>query len=80
VTRTTGVLNSLMINVAVLRGVGMVVRVGTGVKVGTCDAVGLVVAVNVLAGVGLGRRSIIEQACRSNADHRRMESLRIETS
>jgi len=40
-TKTTGVLNSLMIKVAVLCGVGVVVRVGVSVMVGVMDAVGV---------------------------------------
>jgi hypothetical protein len=43
-----------MIKVAVLRGVGVVVRVGTGVMVGSGKAVELDVAANGLAGAGLG--------------------------
>ena len=76
-TRTTGVLYSLRINVAVLRGVGVVVRVGVKVMVGVLDAVGL--GVDVLAGGGLGTKFRTEQACIRSTVVRRMSDLRIAT-
>jgi hypothetical protein len=77
-TNTTGVLNSLMINVAVLRGVGVLVRVGICVWVGVLEAVGLFVGV--LAGPGLGIRSIVEQARVRSAMERMNSNLRIRNS
>lgn len=77
-TRTAGVLNSLMISVAVLRGVGVVVRDGIGVMVGVFEAVGLAVGVRV--GAGVGSRSAVEQASERDNVHRRNKSLRIAAS
>jgi hypothetical protein len=77
-TRTTGVLKSLMINVAVLRGVGVLVRVGIGVIVGVLDGVGLFVGV--LAGAGPGVRFSVEQASMRSTVERKNNSLRIGTS
>ena len=76
-TKTTGVSRSLTINVAVLRGVGVVVRVGVRVIVGVLDAVGL--GVDVLAGGGLGIRFRTEQACSRSTVVKRMSDFRIAT-
>ena len=62
-TKTTGVLNSLMINVAVSRGVGVVVCVGVRVGVPVGFLVGVELGVGVLDTAMLGRRSMAEQAC-----------------
>ena len=51
-TKRTGVLNWLMTSVAVLRGVGVIVRVGVRVTVGVFGAVGLSVGALVGAKVG----------------------------
>ena len=77
-TKTTGVLISLMINVAVSRGVGVAVRVGVKVMVGVFDGVRL--GVDVLAGGGLGMRSSTEQACKMSKVHRSNNVLRIASS
>jgi len=69
-----------MINVAVLRGVGVVVRVGVRVIVGVFDAVGLDVCVGVLAGTWLGMKSETEQASKKRTVLVRNISLRIMTS
>jgi hypothetical protein len=78
VTKTAGVLKSLMINVAVSRGVGVLVRVGICVMVGVLDAVGLLVGV--LAGAGAGIKSSVEQARMRSTVERMNSSLRIGTS
>ena len=77
VTRTTCVPNSLMINVAVLRGVGVSVRVGVRVIVGVLDAVGLEVGVDVLAVAGLGIKSVTEQASKKRKVQLRIKSFRM---
>ena len=73
-------MNSLMINVAVSRGVEVVVRVGVRVMVGVFDAVRLEVDVIVLAGAGLGMKLKAEQACKSSTAHRKNKKLRIGSS
>jgi len=70
-----------MINVAVLRGVGVAVRVGVSVIVGVLDAVGVKVEVGVSGIAGVGRKSITEQAWSTNDVAIRSRSgLRIESS
>ena len=66
-----------MINVAVLRGVGVVVRVGVRVMVGVLEAVGL--SVGVLVDGGLGTRFKTEQACNRSIVVWRMSGFRIAT-
>lgn len=77
-TKTTGVLNLLMINVAVSRGVGVLVRVGVCVMVGELDAVGL--GVKVLVGAGFGLRFRVEQASRRITVENSTREFRISTS
>ena len=78
--KTTGVLNSLMISVAVSRGVGVVVRVGVRVVVLVGALVGVELGAGVLVAALFGKRSIAEQACNRNIAIVIRITLRIKTS